>query len=89
MISFREYLVREGRDDLKSRLSKHVKHHNTCKALEDAFPGEELDKAKEKIYTGKKWNKKSEKLSLAKFRDDSDKKWADLWSAMTADMRKD
>jgi hypothetical protein len=26
---------------------------------------------------------------LAKFRDDSDKKWADLWSAMTADMRKD
>jgi hypothetical protein len=82
MISFREYLDRD-------RLKKHVKHHNTTKALEDAFPGEELDKAKSAIYTkwrgkGKK-SKEKQRHSLRKFIADDDKKWAKLWGAVRAD----
>ena len=76
MISFREYLDRD-------RLKKHVKHTNTTKALEDAFPGEELDKANKAIYTG--WRGKSKKHSLRKFVAADDKKWADLWGKVRAD----
>lgn len=89
MISFRQYLVREGRDDLKSRLSKHVKHTNTCKALQDAFPGDSLDNAMTAIYT--KWRgagkepEQQQKTSLRKFIADDDKKWAKLWGAVRAD----
>jgi hypothetical protein len=76
MISFREYLDR-------GRLKKHVKHHNTTKALADAFPGEQLDKAKDAIYT--KWRGKGNQQSLRKFVADDDKKWAKLWGAVRAD----
>lgn len=76
MISFREYLERD-------RLKKHVKHHNTTKALTDAFPGEELDKAKEAIYTG--WRGKNKRRSLGKFIADDDRKWADLWGKVRAE----
>ncbi len=91
MISFRQYLVREGRgDDVKRRTALHVKHHNTCDALKNAFPGEEaLDDAMLAIYT--KWRGKGnkpeqqKKTSLRKFIADDDRKWAKLWGAVRAD----
>lgn len=78
MLSFREYLDR-------GRLKKHVKHHNTTKALTDAFPGEELDKAKDAIYTSWGGSKKDGKSSLRKFISDDDRKWAKLWGKVRAD----
>lgn len=70
MISFREYLDRD-------RLKKHVRHHNTTKALEDAFPGEELDKAKNAVYTN--WRGRNKRAAMRKFIADKDSKWAKLW----------
>ncbi len=76
MISFREYLDRD-------RLKKHVKFHNTTQALKDAFPGEELDKAKESIYTN--WRGRNKKQSIRKFIADKDSKWAKLWGKIRSD----
>ncbi len=75
MISFREYLDR-------GRLKKHVKHHNDTKALQDAFPGDELDNAKKAIYT--QWRGKTERQSLRKFIHADDGKWAKLWGQFRA-----